>query len=85
MPPDSKGDSGKTTIGGSILQENDLIAIAGVFGLTFLLISLYHLIGTIGRLSKRYRAPIKQVSERDQGQQTNRMKSKEPLTSGWSH
>ena len=48
------------------MQKNELIGIAGIFGLTFCLIALYHVMGKIGRHSKRYGAHVKQVSERDQ-------------------
>lgn len=36
------------------MQENDLIGIAGVFILTFLLLLVYHLMGKLGRPGKRY-------------------------------
>jgi hypothetical protein len=45
------------------MQENELIGIAFVFVLTFCLIALYHLIGKIGRHSKRYGAQIKRAKE----------------------
>jgi hypothetical protein len=59
-------------MGGSIMQENEIIGIAGVFALTFCLIALYHLMSKFGRHSKRYRAHIKRVSERDQDRQPTR-------------
>ena len=36
------------------MQENDLIGIAGVFILTFLLLLVYHLMSKLGRPRKRY-------------------------------
>jgi len=45
------------------MEENELIGITFVFVLTFCLIALYHLIGKIGRPSKRYGARIKPAKE----------------------
>lgn len=50
------------------MQENQIIGICGVFVLTFCLIVLYHLIGKIGRHSKRYGAQIKRAKQPEQDQ-----------------
>lgn len=48
------------------MKENELIGIIGVFVLTFCLIALYHLIGKLGRHSKRYDAQTKRAKDPEQ-------------------
>lgn len=60
------------------MHENDVIGIAGVFGLTFCLIALYHFMSKIGRHNKRHGAHRKQFNERDQDRRPTHNLNKPP-------
>ena len=65
------------------MQENQIVGVAGVFVLTFCLIALYHLIGALGRHSKRYSAQTKQVNGRDQDRRPNDLKKSSGEDDAW--
>jgi hypothetical protein len=70
-------------MGGSIMHENEIIGITGVFVLTFCLIALYHLMSNVRRHSKRYDARTKQINKRNQDWRTDDLQKSSGQDDAW--